>query len=138
MDGPASAGLCEVLEAGEGRDSLTAALTDHGRQVGERRDVGQLVERQEDLTAVEGAGRTGDVGIGRVADVLDEADHHGCYERLPVGRGRDVDGVGRAHELSRVEGGVTGGLECLVASESRSVLRRRWTRSRSALARRWR
>ena len=43
---PSGPGLGEVLQAGQGDQSLSAALADHGRQVGDGGDVRDLVEGQ--------------------------------------------------------------------------------------------
>ena len=42
-----AAGLGEVLQAGQHQEALPGALADHGRQVGDRGDVGHLVEGEQ-------------------------------------------------------------------------------------------
>ena len=48
MAGPTMPGLGEILQAGDGDESLTTSFADHRREVGQRRDVGHLVQRQQD------------------------------------------------------------------------------------------
>ena len=47
-------GLGEVLQAGQHQQSLAGPLADHGRQVGKRGDVGDLVEGEQGRAAVRG------------------------------------------------------------------------------------
>ena len=44
---PPAPGLGEVLQARQGDQALAASFADHGRKVGEGRDVGHLVEGQQ-------------------------------------------------------------------------------------------
>lgn len=53
---PAVTGLGEILEARQGDHALPAPFADHGRQVGDGRDVGELVEGEG---APAGPGRYG-------------------------------------------------------------------------------
>ncbi len=69
-------------------------------KVGERGDVGHLVERQESGgTAVPVAGQ----GVGGIADVADGRHHHPRELLLAPSCGTDVEGVGAAAERLEVE-----------------------------------
>ena len=96
--------LGEVLEAGQGHETLAAALADHGGQFGQRGDVGQLVEGEYHRRTVPVVA-FGRPGVRGPSDVVEQADHEGGHEGLVVGRRRHVDGVGRVHEGGGVEVG---------------------------------
>ncbi len=97
---PAGPGLGEVLEAGEHEEPLPGALADHPGEVGDRGNVGHLVEREERGRARAPVAST---RIGSVADVADRRHHERCELLLPAPRGADVQGVRTAAERLEVE-----------------------------------
>ena len=95
-------GLGQVLQAGQRQEALARTFADHGREVGDGSDVGDLVERQEGgRPVVPVAGP----GVGGVAHVADDRHDERSELALPPPGGAHVEGVGPGTE----------GLRCPVA-----------------------
>ncbi len=71
---PADAGLGEVLQAGQHQEPLARALADHGREIGDGGDVGDLVESEQ-------GGRAGVPVAGPDVGGIAHVAHDGHHER---------------------------------------------------------
>ena len=97
---PPGARLGEVLKRGEEGEALPAALGRDLRQLLKRRDVRDLIQREQH-PAGEPAG--GVRPVGRAADLGQEAADDRCDRGLLLGGRVDVDGVAAGDERGRVE-----------------------------------
>ena len=103
-------------------EPLTARLADERGEVVDRRDVGDLIEAEEQWV---GGRVRGGAPVGRVADLLEQPDDERRAEGLAVRERGDVDGVRRGGELFGVEvravGGVAGGVGVVEGEDYLSV-----------------
>ncbi len=105
---PAPAGLAHVLQHDNRLQALTAGFGEHGREVGDGRDVRAFVEHEEHRRPR--AWLVLGLPVGRLSDLGQQADHERGQELLLMSGGGDVDGVAASNEPLGLEvGPLTGG-----------------------------
>ena len=94
---PSCSGLRQILEASDGQEALPTTLTHQLWQIGERRNVGELVEGEED--------RIVDVrpGVGGCLDLAEQPDDQWGDQGLLATRCADVERVSTFDECLRVD-----------------------------------
>lgn len=116
---PASAGLGEVLEAGEGQNALAPSFRDDAREAGQRRHIRQFIQGQQQPRALVVA------VVGGVHELLDETHDQGYGDGLMTAGGNDVQLVGSAQELIHVKGRFAGRGACGFGAHAGKETRRR-------------
>ena len=94
---PAASGLAEILETGEGEDTLATTFGDDAGQTGQRGHVGEFVQREQQSRAL------GVTIVGGVDQLFDETDHEGNRHRLVATGRHDVQLMGTSQKLIYVE-----------------------------------